>query len=54
MLQIIDLAGVDESNDDPIAEVVLPLGSWAFKHLGDLSSAIVDEEMTASLSGAAR
>ena len=50
VLTIVDLANSEAVNDDPIIEAVLPLGSRAFKHLGDLSDAIVDEEMTASLS----
>lgn len=50
MLTIIDLANGTDVNDDPIIEAVLPLGSRAFKHLTDLSSAIVDERMTAALS----
>lgn len=48
VLEIIDLAGIDGTVDDPIVEMVLPLGSRVFKHLADLSSAIVDEGMTAS------
>jgi hypothetical protein len=49
VLTIIELAGSDSAGDSPIIDAVLPLGSRTFKHLTDLSSAIVDEEMTASL-----
>lgn len=49
ILTLIDLANSGEVNDDPIIEAVLPLGSRAFSHLAALSSAIVDEEMTATL-----
>jgi hypothetical protein len=49
VLNIIDLAGGDGADDGPIIEAVLPLGGRAFKHLKDLSDAIVDREMTASL-----
>lgn len=49
VLTIIELAGSDSADDSPIVDAVLPLGSRTFKHLTDLSSAIVDEEMTASL-----
>lgn len=49
VLTVIDLAGSGEANDDPIIEAVLPLGSRAFKHLADLSSAFVNDEMTAVL-----
>ena len=47
VLTIVDLANVDDVNDDPIIEAVLPLGSRAFKHLSDLSSSVVNQEFTA-------
>lgn len=49
ILTVIDLANSGEATDDPIVEAVLPLGSRAFRHLADLSSAIVEQEMTATL-----
>ena len=49
VLSIIEMAGGPEADDDPIVAAVLPLGSRAFKHFSDLSSAIVDEQMTATL-----
>lgn len=49
VLDIIDLAGVEGADDEPIIEAVLPLGGRAFKHLKELSDSIVDRDMTASL-----
>jgi hypothetical protein len=49
VLSLLDMAADDSPNDDPIVEAVLPMGSRAFKHLRDLSSAIVDEQMSARL-----
>lgn len=49
LLDVIDLAGAEGADDGPIIEAVLPLGSRAFKHLKDLSDAIVDRGITASL-----
>lgn len=49
VLNVIQLAARPEASDEPIVEAILPLGSRSFKHLKDLSSAIVDEEITASL-----
>lgn len=49
VLDLIDLAGSEDLDDDPIIDVVLPLGGRAFKHLKDLSDTIVDREMTANL-----
>lgn len=49
LLDVVDLAGAEGADDGPIIEAVLPLGSRAFKHLKDLSDAIVDREMTANL-----
>ncbi len=49
LLTVIDLASTDAVDDDPIVEAVLPLGSRAFKHLADLSSVIVEDEMTVTL-----
>lgn len=49
VLDVIDLAGADDPDDEPIIAVVLPLGGRAFKHLKELSDAIVDREMTADL-----
>ena len=46
VLGIVDLAGAEEVGDGPIVDAVLPLGSRAFKHLRDLSSAVVDEDLT--------
>jgi hypothetical protein len=49
VLEIIDLAGSADAGDDPIVEAVLPLGSRSFLHLNNLSKAITDEGMGASL-----
>lgn len=49
VLDVIDLAAAEGADDGPIIEAVLPLGGRAFKHLKDLSDAIVDREMTANL-----
>lgn len=49
VLDVIDLAGAEGADDGPIIDAVLPLGGRAFKHLKDLSDAIVDREMTANL-----
>lgn len=49
LLDLFDLAGAEGLDDGPIVEVVLPLGSRAFKHLKDLSDTIVDRDMTANL-----
>lgn len=49
VLDVIDLAGAEGADDGPIIEAVLPLGARAFKHLKELSDAIVDREMTANL-----
>lgn len=49
VLDVIDLAASENADDDPIIDAVLPLGGRAFKHLKDLSDAIVDREMTAAL-----
>ncbi|CAM3245187.1 hypothetical protein NODU109028_06280 [Nocardioides dubius] len=49
VLDVIDLAAAEGTDDGPIIEAVLPLGGRAFKHLKDLSDAIVDRDMTASL-----
>lgn len=48
VLTLVDLANSDDVNDDPIIDLVLPLGPRAFKHLIDLSSAVVSQEFTAS------
>jgi hypothetical protein len=50
VLKIIRLAGENPTDDAPVVDEVLPLGSRAFKHLSALSDAIVDEGMTAQVS----
>ncbi|MEV1295758.1 hypothetical protein [Pseudonocardia sp. NPDC049635] len=47
VLKIINLAGDNPTDDAPVIDEVLPLGSRAFKHLNTLSTTIVDEGMTA-------
>lgn len=49
VLDIVALAANDDGNDDPIVDAVLPLGARSFKHLKELSDAIVDNEMSASI-----
>lgn len=49
VLDIVALAAADEADDEPIIEAVLPLGARAFKHLKDLSDAIVDNELSANI-----
>lgn len=49
VLDVIDLAGAEGADDGLIIDAVLPLGGRAFKHLKELSDAIVDREMTAIL-----
>lgn len=49
VLSVLDLAGSEQVDDEPIVDAVLPLGSRAFKHLSELSAAIVDENLTARL-----
>lgn len=49
VMDVMDLAASYEVDDAPIIDAVLPFGGRAFKHLRDLSDAIVEREMTASL-----
>ncbi|MBK1784714.1 hypothetical protein [Prauserella cavernicola] len=50
MLTLIDLAATNPEDDSSIVEEVLPLGGRAFKHINNLSTAIVDEQISAQLS----
>lgn len=49
VLRLVDHAGTNPADDSYIVDQVLPLGSRAFKHLNDLSTTIVDEDMSARL-----
>lgn len=49
VLEIVTLASSENVDDEPIVEAVLPLGSRAYKHLLDLSSAIVDQNLSARI-----
>ncbi|UJP40817.1 hypothetical protein [Cellulomonas palmilytica] len=49
VLQVVELAAADDPNDNMLVEKILPLGARSFKHLKELSAAIVDEDLSASI-----
>ncbi|WP_125812657.1 hypothetical protein [Actinoplanes sp. ATCC 53533] len=49
ILGLIDLAGRDDPNDEPIVDAVLPLGARTFKHLSDVSRVVADTGMSVSM-----
>jgi hypothetical protein len=49
VLDVLALASDSGPIDDAIVEAVLPLGARSYKHLKELSAAIIDEEMSAQI-----
>lgn len=49
VLSLIEMAKSEDVSDDPIVDVILPLGSRSFKHLSDLSATVVNDRMSATM-----